>query len=1352
MKNNEIKLLLEEITEKISLKKLIFLFRGLKTYIYKQKTININTFIMSDKKEKKSIKQKMEEEYQKVDPVAHILLRPDTYIGSIEQDTRPMWIYNSEEKLIKLTDLSFVPGFIKIFDEIIVNARDHQIKDKTCKTIRVNINKSDGIISVYNDGNGIPIVKISVELEKGKPKVDMYVPELIFGHLLSGSNFNDQERDDTVGGRNGYGSKLTNCFSKRFIVETVYIDKKEKIYKKFIQEYTNNMSMKTNPIITDVPENTTPYTKITYQPDFERFKMKGFTNDIIGLLNKRVYDISACTAEKVSVYLNDEKIKIKNFDDFISLHYEKKPKIVYKEVNERWKVGVVFDPDNGGNHVSFVNGIFTYAGGTHVEYIANQITKKVSDHIKQKKEHKSLNIKPNQIREHLTFFIESIISGPSFSSQTKETLITKVSNFGSECELSAGFIKEVIDTGLATLVTKLATMKDMAGLKQTDGKKVSGLHTVPKLNDAHNAGTRKSKECRLILTEGDSALAFALSGIKVLGRDRYGAFPLKGKLLNVRNATAAQIKKNQEFIYLKKILGLKQDTKYHDVSKLRYGGIIILTDQDADGSHIKGLIINMFQYFWPELLQIDGFIQTLSTPLIKVFKKSDSKKQNPKVFYTMTEFDTWLENEIKHGDIGKWQKPKYYKGLGTSSEKEAKEIFNDFENRIISYTWEKFDSAGNELAGAQKAGNKDNTDGKKSSPKDNETDSDDSDSDDNNSNSFNELIYNSKSYDKILLAFDASKANDRKVWLNSHNKNNILEYNKQSVPYSEFIDKDLIHFSTMDNVRSIPSLIDSFKPSHRKIFYACLKKNQRSEIKVAQLASYVAEHTAYKHGEKSMEESIVGMAQRFTGANNIYLLHPCGNFGYRRMGGDEHASSRYIFTYLDPIARKIFIEQDDCILKYQEDEGETIEPEYYCPIIPMILVNGSKGVGTGWSTDIPQYNPMDICKNILRKLDGKEMKDIHPWYHGFQGEIIHEGDNKYKITGNFEIVNQTTVRITEIPIKGSLCWSENYEEFLKTLVYDEKNNKKGKIDEIRPDCGNNEINFTVTFRGSELQSMIKRSNDGKEEVEKYLKLQAKLSVSNMWLYNTKNVITHYENPLQIMEEFYDFRLKMYGERKKHHLKILANELEILKNKVRFINDVISGKIVVTKKSKLDVIVKVKSLGYPRLSSKLDAIDPPNDNIDIREDTNDKHDDKHNDDEPDLKKEKGITYKSYKYITDMPLFSLTTEKIDELTKKLNDKQAEFDDYNSTSETEFWRRELKALMDYYPHYLQQRNEEENDDDVEGTDKKKKKKDKKNKKQEVKPVVSKPDDSDSEDERPKKIHKKKSVSSNEKKSKKT
>ena len=232
------------------------------------------------------------------------------------------------------------------------------------------------------------------------------------------------------------------------------------------------------------------------------------------------------------------------------------------------------------------------------------------------------------------------------------------------------------------------------------------------------------------------------------------------------------------------------------------------------------------------------------------------------------------------------------------------------------------------------------------------------------------------------------------------------------------MDHEFIHFSNEDNVRSIASVLDGFKPGQRKIIYGCFKRNLKDEIKVAQLAGYVAEHSAYHHGEMSLTQTIVGMAQNFVGSNNINLLLPNGQFGSRSAGGKDHASARYIFTCLSKITRLIFPESDDHVLSYVEDDGQLVEPEFYMPILPMGLVNGCQGIGTGWSTAVPNFNPREIAQLIMNKLEKDEaFPDLHPWYKGFVGEIIERPDQKYDVKGIIEVdLNSSIVHIRELPI------------------------------------------------------------------------------------------------------------------------------------------------------------------------------------------------------------------------------------------------------------------------------------------------------------------------------------------------
>jgi DNA topoisomerase-2 len=1202
---------------------------------------------------KKSTELSVEEIYKKKSHHEHILTTPDTYIGSVEPDTKQMHVYDDNHILKK--EITFVPGLYKIFDEILVNARDHSVRDKTCTLIKVNIDKSTGIIKVYNNGNGIP-----VELHK---EYKIYIPELIFGHLLTSSNY--EQKGKTVGGKNGYGGKCANIFSEEFIVET-YDSNNKKLY---YQRFSENMYKIDKPIIKQLTEKEAKeknsFTQISFKPDFGRFGIKGLTTDIISLFKKRVYDIAACTDKHVKVYLNDSLIKVDTFKDYIKMFYEKLPSNIVYDEQHRWKVGVLYDTNTGFVQMSYVNGVCTYKGGNHVDNVIEQITKGLIKYIQEKKK---ILVKAQYIRDNLSVYVESIIEDPAFSSQTKEYLTSKVINFGSKWECSDTFIKQVVDTGIVEEVIKFAQLKELTGLNKTDGKKVNSLRGIEKLEDANWAGTKKSKYCKLILTEGDSAKSFALAGLELISRDKYGVFPLRGKLLNVREASAKQLLDNKEFINIKKILGLKQNKRYTDFSKLRYGGIIILTDSDVDGSHIKGLIMNMLHTFWPSLLKLNGFVQSLATPIIKAFKKSDVKKQTPKIFYTISEYKNWVSNELD-GDSSKWI-IKYYKGLGTSTEKEAKESFKDFDKNIINYVWENnTDNDEDSISSKNSSIKLKEKDKKKEEDEkeDNKEDDKEEDDDDNVLNEDDIKDLNSKSYDALTLAFSKERADDRKDWLFGYDQNRILEFDKKKVGYSEFVNNDLIHFSNYDNERSIPNICDGFKPSQRKILYASiLKRLDTDEIKVAQLGAFVAEQTEYHHGEMSLQMAIITMAQNFVGSNNLNLLLPIGNFGYRKMGGKEAASPRYIFTRLNELTLKLFRKEDEPILIHKYEEGRKIEPVVYAPILPTILINGCLGIGTGFSTDIPMFNPKDVAKNIIKMLEGDYPDYINPWYKGFKGKITKNGTNKYITSGIFEVINENSVRVTEIPIGMTIDkYKETMENFIEENAETDKKDKKIKtknniyfIDKIIENGGNNKVDFTIIFKQNYLQKFIK---DG--TLEKQLKLTSSISLTNMYLHNIKGVMTKYEFIEDIFSEFYNWRLNIYQVRKDYRLKYLENQMNLLKYKIKFIDQKLNNEIIIENRKEEDILNELTKKGYPKLCNDCDA-----------------EEDK----------------KTFRYITDMPLFSLTKEKIEKLREEYKQKKKDYDDYNKLTIEELWKIELMEFIEAYDKWIINENENEKDSD--------------------------------------------------------
>ena len=505
-------------------------------------------------------------------------------------------------------EITFTPGLFKIFDEIVVNAADNKQRDPNMDKLEITIDPASNKISVKNNGAGIPVTIHSEH--------KMFVPTMIFGHLLTGSNFDDNEKK-TTGGRNGYGAKLANVFSTEFIVECNNVE----YGKSFRQVFRNNMSVAEEPRVknlTAAEAKKGDFVKITFSPDLGRFGMDTLDQDTVGLLSKRAYDIAGSMAnsdgKKLSVSLNGDKLKIKSFKDYLATFDGIDPPVAY-EKNERWEVGVALSPDQTPRQISFVNSICTSKGGMHVNYIADQISSHLVKFLK-KKNKGGPEIKAPQVKNNLTIFVNCLIENPAFDSQTKEFMTTRAKSFGSSIQVSSKFLKAVEKSDIVEQIISQAERKSNAALKRKGGVKKSKLTGIPKLDDANFAGTAKSKDCSLIITEGDSAKSLAMSGISVVGRDYYGVFPLRGKLLNVRDVSNTQVAKNTEIQHLVDILGLKYGTVYNEtnIKTLRYGHLMIMCDQDVDGSHIKALVINFIHSKYHLFIVNDVYGKTMEAP------------------------------------------------------------------------------------------------------------------------------------------------------------------------------------------------------------------------------------------------------------------------------------------------------------------------------------------------------------------------------------------------------------------------------------------------------------------------------------------------------------------------------------------------------------------------------------------------------------------------------------------------------------------------------------------------------------------------------------------------------------------
>ena len=1237
---------------------------------------------VSSKSKKSSTEKTIEEKYQKLDVHAHVLKKPGMYVGGIKKTKGQMWIYNDSENesdpRIILKEISYVPAFYKICDEIIVNARDRTVEKLKvpCTIIKITVDKKTGRISVWNNGDGVDVVK--------HKEHKIYVPSMLFGETLSSTQYVDDDNDKRVtGGTNGLGAKLANIYSTEFTIETLDAVRN----KKFKQKFTKNMYKKGEPKITDV-EGKKPYTQISFIADFERFGIKGITTDMVRLLKKRAYDIAMGTDAKV--YFNNKQIKVNNLQKYTDLYFpnaETHPRVLDIKSNPRWKIGAVFDKTNRHDHenISFINGICTYKNGNHVDHVVNQIVARIRADVEKKV---GGTVKPSLIKENLIFFVDSVIVNPVFNSQTKEQLDASVKekDFGSTYKLTEAFIKALKNTGIVEHIVARANGSVSSILSKLDGKK-SNKVDVEKLSDAEFAGGKRSAECGLFLTEGDSAKALAMAGFNIIGRDKYGVFPLRGKLKKVSGELKKQdmenLLKNKEIEAIMKILGLKVGKVYDSIKDLRYGFVVLMTDQDVDGYHIKGLLMNFINYFWPSLLIYNGFIKCFPTPIAKATKGAKGKEV-VESFYNIPEFEEWK----KKNKGGKGWHIKYYKGLATSDVREAHDYFCNFEEDLYSYYCPK-----------EKKSESESKSKKKSDPE---------------SESEN-LGYKPKFKDATLealsLAFDPKRTDDRKIWMNSYDPTDYLDCTKKRVSFPDFVNKELREHSVYNASRAIPNIMDGFKPSQRKIYCTSADLNlytKAREKRVAQLSARTSEFTSYHHGETSLQGAIIKMAQNFVGSNNLNLFVPDGLFGSRLEGGDDAGAARYIHTYLDEIGRHLFNVSDNPVLnKLYDDDGKEIEPMFYAPIIPMILVNGVIGIGTGYSSNIPPCYVRDIVANIQRLLRGEKTKKMSPYFRHYTGKIEKIDDQKFLVRGKYEI-HGDTIHITDLPIGSNKCkWIEDYKTFLSKIINEgneenkaektaQKNSskakgpvkgkgkgkgkaktpaksgskttaKKGKrnaqktgrkqrkivvaksnhigkfIKTYDEHCTDIKIDISIEFYPGKLAKLVKSG-----QLEKDLGLCQPIALTNMYLFDSKGKIIEYNSYGDILKAYAEVRLELYQKRKDYLLGKWRHEMDVLAWKVKFIEHYIDKKIVFSKKgeskTRAQVIEQLEELGFPKFCENEKA-------------------------EP-----------SY-YYTEIGIWSLTKEKVEKLKKELANKKQDIKTLKGKTPSDLWTEEIDVFMEAF-----------------------------------------------------------------------
>lgn len=1057
--------------------------------------------------------------YSKKNPIEHILLRPDMYVGSSKLRQLEEYVANKDDSgqyYISKQLISSSPAILRIFVEALSNAIDNVERSKKtdtlCTYIKINIDKDSGETSISNDGDIVPIEKNEEE--------NCYNHTMIFGQLLTGSNYDDEE-ERIISGRNGLGIKLCNVFSSYFSVEGC-----DPVTQQiFFQSWTNNMRQTTGPVIKKT-KLTKGYTKVTWIPDFAQFGIDKYTDDIINLYTRYILD--AAMLSKVKIYLNKELLPYNNLQKYSTLYQNISDEKLYIKTNNS---EVLLSPYSEFQAISFVNGVYTKLGGQHVNSWIESIFRPLLSKI-NKKGKPLLNIK--DIKQFFRIFVVATVINPEFDGQNK----FKLEAPEIKTKISKNNIDSILKWNVINDIEDIIRSKEMMVMKKSERKK-KGFTKINGLDPANNAGTKNSYKCTLVLCEGLSAKSYVVAGIEKgvydkKGRDWFGIYPLRGKLLNVRNAVPTAISKNAVITDIIQTLGLRHDIDYRieeNYKTLRYGKVMVTTDADVDGIHIEGLLMNLFHSLFPTiLLRQTPYIVSMKTPIVRVFGKKGEKDL---LFYDERKYHNFVSQTDKKF------KAKYYKGLGTTKPSDVPDTFG---LKMVEY---KHD-------------------------------------DDTNFN--------------MNKVFDKRFADSRKNWLEEYNETcvnseslddmgNIVHMN-----ITDFINNELIKFSHNDCKRSIPNCIDGLKESQRKILYSVKKRNLKyngTSLKVAQLGGYVAEHTNYQHGEQNLFETITKMANEFPGSNNIPLLYRDGMFGTRLAGGKDAASPRYIFTKMEALTHLIFRQEDDVLLDYIIDDGDLVEPKFYIPIIPMILVNGcSAGIGTGWSSNIPCYNPLELieCIKIWLDTDGEIFvedpdnedniislfPELNPWYRDFTGNIEQVDSQKYITTGQIqETKKENTIQVTELPIG---LWTDKFKEICEDLL------ESKKIKSIKNYSTTKKVNFFI----NETQNGIKCNINT-------LKLKSYIYTSNLVLFNTENKIKKYKNVYEIIQDFCTIRFSYYVKRKEYLINSLKSELLILQNKHRFINEIINNNLNIMNIPEEELILELENKNYNKINDNYDYL-------------------------------------------------------------------------------------------------------------------------------------------------------------------
>jgi DNA topoisomerase-2 len=1076
------------------------------------------------------------------------LERPDTYVGDVTIKKVSSSISRDLES-IELDSIFLSDALQKVIHEVFSNAIDNVSRSIEAGTpmtyIKISFS-SAGEITVRNDGHYIPVELTNypyVDAITKESRIDtLYPAELFFGYFLSGTNYDDKEKRRTSG-RNGLGAKLTNIYSKSFKVS--HYDPKRKRY--FEQQFSNNMRDRTVPEVTEIDLGEA-FTEISFIPDYKYFKISD-PKQILPVLRKSVLDISLNSG--LPVQFNDEVVKISNFADYVCrmefLKEAEKLQLYVRTEDSSVENLLIFGPGQQLANIAFVNGIETKEGGVHLNSWKNLVLPQIVSAINELSEVKKAEIKVTltHVKDAFWFAVKTEIDNPTFRSQTKDFLTSPIpiAREMTESELKTLFSWKSVQEIWKEIILRRS-------LKKPPETREDKIKLAGKLHDANNAGPTYGYRCNLFITEGDSASLFALRGIKELGgMDWNGVLPLRGKPLNSWKASPKKIFENNEIRSIIATLNIDPSIDYEleeNLKKLRYRNIILLTDQDDDGLHIRALLIALFSRLSPGILK---FLRIMSTPLVRVFKKGKPIQDA----YSL--FDTLLN--------GSGTTVKYYKGLGSFEEGECQPIF-----KVLKLTSFEEEEAKSRVSLLDRAlGEKSSSERK-----------------------------------KLILQYDPA-----------------LQFPIEGTATLDlFIRTQLSQYHRAAVDRAIPDLVDGFKESQRKVFYGMRKMNYKDPKKVIIVAGDVMRLSGYHHGETSLYDTIINMAQNFVGCGSAPLLEPRGEFGSRVMGGKDAAAARYIFTKLSKNADLYFKKEDDELLTIKKDGDEEIEPERFYPILPMILLNSCIGVGSGWKSTIPCFSLKSIIDYMKCKIFQTETVDrIAPFYPGHKGEttvIYSKGRMRLVSKGIIKESDGGVFEISELPVG---VWIQDFIQEFK-----EKLELPKLVSKVHKD-----------YSPTELKIRFRIDNESAKPILEKLLTKSQLQTPVLLL--PDGTPKTYQTAEEIVDDFMEFRLKIYKDRCESIQHKLMDELLILENKLKFIELSLEKKIDLY--DKLEKMNKILEIG------KLMKIE-----------------------------------NSFDYLTSMPIKRLTEEERDKLKKEIERLNRKIEENLSKTPIDIWVEELNELI--------------------------------------------------------------------------